>query len=144
MIKNKMPLLLIGEVIDKLKKAKYFKKLDFIWGYNSIQIKKEDKWKVAFLTNKSLFEPKVIYFRLCNLPEIFQRMINSIFRELLHKEYLQTIYVKVVKLRLKFFLIFFHFYFIFILFSILKFRVRISMTLLSHSHTTVICHIIWL
>ena len=29
-IKNKMPLPLIGEVIDKLKEAKYFKKLDFI------------------------------------------------------------------------------------------------------------------
>ena len=29
-IKNKMPLSLIGEVIDKLKKAKYFNKLDFI------------------------------------------------------------------------------------------------------------------
>jgi len=35
-IKNKMPLPLIGEVIDKLKKAKYFNKLDLIWGYNNI------------------------------------------------------------------------------------------------------------
>jgi len=30
MIKNKMPLLLIGEVINKLKEAKYFNKLDLI------------------------------------------------------------------------------------------------------------------
>jgi len=30
MIKDKMPLSLIGEVIDKLKEAKYFNKLDFI------------------------------------------------------------------------------------------------------------------
>jgi len=29
-IKNKTPLLLIGEVIDKLKKARYFNKLDLI------------------------------------------------------------------------------------------------------------------
>jgi len=35
-IKDKMPLLLIGEVIDKLKKAKYFNKLDLIWGYNNV------------------------------------------------------------------------------------------------------------
>ena len=35
-IKNKTPLSLIREVIDKLKKAIYFNKLDFIWGYNNI------------------------------------------------------------------------------------------------------------
>jgi len=31
-IKDKIPLLLMGEVIDKLKEAKYFNKLDLIWG----------------------------------------------------------------------------------------------------------------
>jgi len=35
--------------------------------------------------NKRLFKPQIIYFRLCNSPETFQRIINSIFRELLHK-----------------------------------------------------------
>ena len=39
--------------------------------YNNIQIKEGDKLKVVFLTNKGLFEPKVIYFRLCNSPEMF-------------------------------------------------------------------------
>ena len=56
-IKNKTPLPLIGEIINKLKKAKYFNKLDLIWRYNNVQIKEDDKWKVAFLTNKGLFEP---------------------------------------------------------------------------------------
>ena len=37
------------------------------------------------MTNKELFEPQVIYFGLCNLPGIFQRMMNSIFQELLHE-----------------------------------------------------------
>ena len=79
---------LIGEVIDKLKEAKYFNKLDLIWGYNNVQIKEEDKWKAVLLTNKRLFEPQVMYFGLCNLLGTFQRMMNSIFRELLHKEVL--------------------------------------------------------
>jgi len=35
-IKDKMPLPLIGEVIDKLKEARYFNKLDLIWEYNNI------------------------------------------------------------------------------------------------------------
>ena len=84
-IKDKTPLPLIGEVIDKLKEVKYFNKLDLIWGYNNVWIKEGDKWKAAFLTNKGLFELQVIYFRLCNSPEIFQQMMNSIFQELLHE-----------------------------------------------------------
>ena len=72
MIKDKTPLPLIGEVIDKLKEAKYFNKLDLIWGYNNIWIKEGDEWKAAFLTNKGLFEPQVMYFGLCNLLGMFQ------------------------------------------------------------------------
>jgi len=80
-----MPLFLIGEVINKLKEAKYFNKLNLIWGYNNVQIKEDNKWKVAFLTNKELFEPQVMYFRLCNSLGTFQTMMNSIFWKLLHE-----------------------------------------------------------
>jgi len=71
MIKDKMPLPLIGEVIDKLKEAKYFNKLDLIWDYNNIWIKEGNEWKAAFLTNKGLFELQVMYFGLCNSPGTF-------------------------------------------------------------------------
>jgi len=84
-IKDKTPLSLIREVIDKLKEAKYFNKLDLIWGYNNIRIKEGDEWKSAFLTNKGLFKPQVIYFGLCNSLGTFQRMMNSIFQKLLHE-----------------------------------------------------------
>ena len=84
-IKNKMPLPLIGEVIDKLKEARYFNKLDLIWGYNNVRIKEEDEWKAVFLINKGLFEPQVMYFGLCNSLGTFQWMMNSIFQELLHE-----------------------------------------------------------
>ena len=87
-IKDKTPLLLIGEVIDKLKEAKYFNKLDLIWEYNNIWIKERDEWKAVFLMNKGLFELQVMYFRLCNSQGMFQRIMNSIFQKLLHKEVL--------------------------------------------------------
>ena len=38
---------IIREVTNKLKNIKYFNKLYLIWEYNNIQIKEEDKWKVA-------------------------------------------------------------------------------------------------
>jgi len=66
-LRSKIPLPLIREVIDKLKDAKYFNKLDLIWRYKNVQIKKGDEWKASFITNKGLFKPKFIYFRLCNL-----------------------------------------------------------------------------
>jgi len=84
-IKDKMPLLLIGEVIDKLKEARYFNKLDLIWGYNNVRIKEGDEWKAVFLTNKGLFKPQVMYFGLCNSSGSFQWMMNSIFQELLYE-----------------------------------------------------------
>jgi len=80
-----MPLPLIREVIDKLKEAKYFNKLDLTWGYNNVWIREGNEWKAIFLTNKGLFEPQVMYFGLCNLLGTFQRIMNSIFQELLHE-----------------------------------------------------------
>ena len=72
MIKDKILLLLIGEVIDKLKEEKYFNKLDLIWKYNNVQIKKGDKLKVVFLMNKGLFEPQVMYFGYVTHLECFR------------------------------------------------------------------------
>ena len=36
MIKNSYPLPLISDIMDKLKGAKYFTKMDVCWGYNNI------------------------------------------------------------------------------------------------------------
>jgi hypothetical protein len=84
-IKDKTPLPLISEVIDQLKDAKYFNKLDIIWGYNNVRIREGDEWKAAFLTNQGLFEPTVMFFGMSNSPATFSRMITTIFREMLQE-----------------------------------------------------------
>ncbi|KAL5507647.1 hypothetical protein ACEPAH_7103 [Sanghuangporus vaninii] len=56
-VKNKYPLPLINELIDKVKDAKYITKLDVHWGYYNIRIREGDEWKAAFRTNLGLFEP---------------------------------------------------------------------------------------
>ena len=48
MIKNKYPLPLIQELINKVQGARYFTKLDIRWGYNNMRIREGDKWKAAF------------------------------------------------------------------------------------------------
>ena len=54
--------------------------------YNNVQIKEGNELKAAFLMNKGLFEPQVMYFGLYNSPRIFQ----SIFQELLYEEVLAS------------------------------------------------------
>ncbi len=82
-IKNRYPLPFISELINKLWGAKYFTKLDVRWGYNNIRIKEGDEEKAAFRTNRSLFEPTVMFFGLTNSPAMFQWMMNDIFRDLI-------------------------------------------------------------
>lgn len=55
------------------------------WGYNKVLIKKEDRWKVAFITNEGLFEPTVMFFSLTNSLATFRTMMNTIFHDLIDK-----------------------------------------------------------
>jgi hypothetical protein len=61
------------------KGTKYFTKLDVHWGYNNVRIRKRDKWKVAFKTNKGLFKSTMMFFKMCNSPATFQAMMDDIF-----------------------------------------------------------------
>ena len=82
-VKNKYPLPLISELIETLRGAKYFTKLNVRWGFNNVRMKEGDKWKAAFRTNRGLFEPLVMFFCLTNSPAMFKTMMNDIFRELI-------------------------------------------------------------
>jgi len=82
-MKNKYPLPLIPELIAKLCGAKYFTKLDVWWGFNNVRIKEGDEWKAAFRTNRSLYEPLVMFFGLTNSPATFQTMMDNIFEDLI-------------------------------------------------------------
>jgi hypothetical protein len=54
-IRNAYPLPLITELLDKLKGARRFTKLDVRRGYNNIRIRDGDQWKAAFKMNRGLF-----------------------------------------------------------------------------------------
>src|SRR6267143_1011238 len=83
MIKNRYPLPLISELVDKLKGSKIFTKLDVRWGYNNVRMKEGDKWKAAFRTNRGLYELTVMFFGLTNSPATFQAMMDHIFQDLI-------------------------------------------------------------
>ncbi|KAJ3494703.1 hypothetical protein NLJ89_g10750 [Agrocybe chaxingu] len=82
-IRNQYPLPLVSELMDKLNGSKYFTKLDVRWGFNNIRIKDGDEYKAAFITNRGLFEPLVMFFGLTNSPATFQNMMNDLFKDLI-------------------------------------------------------------
>ncbi len=84
-MKNQYPIPLVSELVDRLKNAKIFTKLDIRWGYNNIQIKTGGEWKAAFVTNCSLFEPNIMFFGLLNSPSMFSASMNDIFKDLIVK-----------------------------------------------------------
>jgi len=83
MVKNKYPLPLISKLMSQLCGTRYFTILDIYWGFNNISIKSRDKWKAAFHTNCSLFEPLVMFFGMTNSLATFQTMMNDIFQDLI-------------------------------------------------------------
>jgi len=50
-----------------------------------VRIKPGDKWKAAFHTNYSLFEPLMMFFGMTNSSTTFQTIMNNIFRTLIAK-----------------------------------------------------------
>ena len=70
-VKNRHPLPLISETLDRLTGAKVFIKLDLKDAYHCIRIQKGDKWKTAFRTQYGYFEYLVMLFELTNAPATF-------------------------------------------------------------------------
>jgi len=78
--KDRYPLPLISEALDRLNEAKYYTKLDIPDAYQTIRIARGDKWKTAFWTKYGLFEYLVMPLELTNAPATFQSWINNILR----------------------------------------------------------------
>ena len=100
MVKNAYPLPLISTLINKLKGAKYFSKMDIQLGYNNICIKEGDEWKATFTTPFGLYEPLVMFFGQCNSLPTFQAFMDSTFRDMIMEGWL-IIYMDNVLVLLK-------------------------------------------
>src|ERR1051325_7910540 len=80
---DQFPIPLQSDLLDKVRDAKIFSKLDLRSGYNNIRIKKGDKWKTTFRTKNRFLEYIVMPFGLKNAPAVFQRFTNKIFEDMI-------------------------------------------------------------
>jgi len=84
-VKNKYPLPRIDDLLDQLKDAKYFSKIDLRSGYHQMKIRPEDIPKMAFVTRYGQYEFTVVSFGLTNAPAYFMNMMNKVFMDELDK-----------------------------------------------------------
>jgi hypothetical protein len=87
-IKNRYPLPLVSELLDRSSHAKIFTKLDLHDVYYRLRIKKGNEWKTVFKTCYGHFKYLVIPFGLANTPTTFQGYIHRALGNLL-----DTIYI---------------------------------------------------
>jgi transposase InsO family protein len=82
-IRNRYPIPLIQETLDRLAKARYFTKFDVISAFNRIRVREGDEKYTAFRTRWGLFEYLVMPFGVKNGPGTFQQYVNDTLREFL-------------------------------------------------------------
>ena len=80
-IKNRYLLPLIGELLDRLDRAKRFTQLDLTSAYYQMRIKEGNEWKTAFQIRYGHFEYQMMPFGLSNASASFQGYINKILVE---------------------------------------------------------------
>ena len=79
-IKNKYPLPRIDDLLDQLKGAIVFSKIDLRSGYHQILVKPEDVQKTAFRSRYGHYEYVVMPFGVINALAIFVDYMNMIFQ----------------------------------------------------------------
>ena len=79
-IKNKYPLPRIDDLLDQLRRAGVFSKIELRSRYHQILVKPEYVKKTAFRSRYGHYEYVVIPFGVTNAPAVFMDYMNWIFR----------------------------------------------------------------
>ena len=87
-IKNRYFISLIIEIMNWIKNAKHFIKLDIYNIFNHLHIAKENEYKIIFHTRYNHFEYLIISFDFYNTSTTFQFYINDILCEFLDEFYI--------------------------------------------------------
>ena len=70
------PLPRIEDALSRLEGSRYFSIMDMQSGYWQVEVRPEDREKLAFITPDGLYQFKVMPFGLSNAPATFQRMMD--------------------------------------------------------------------
>ena len=82
-IRDRYPLPLIEDQLDRLQAARVFSTLDLKNGFFHVPVDSSSIRYTAFIVPDGQFEFLRMPFGLCNSPSVFQRYVNAIFRDAL-------------------------------------------------------------
>lgn len=84
-VRDRYPLPLVEDQLDRLAKAKVFCTLDLKDGFFHVPIDEPSIHYTSFVTPDGQFEFLMVPFGLSNSPAVFQRHVKAVFRELIDK-----------------------------------------------------------
>ena len=92
-ISDCFPIPLVDDLLGQFHNKKYFSVLDLKSGYWQIPLEEDSKPRTAFVADNNLYEFNVMPFGLKNAPATFQRLLQSLFKDIGILPYLDDIVV---------------------------------------------------
>ena len=80
-VKDRYPLPLIEDQLDKLQDAKVFSTMDLKNGFFHVKVTTSSRKYTSFVTHCGQYQFLKVPFGLCNSPSVFQRFVNCVFSE---------------------------------------------------------------